>query len=232
MNSTPGVTLRAHQITKSFGDVRALDRVSLEIPAGQSVSVMGPSGSGKSTLLHCLAGILRPDDGDVTLGGDPVSLASDAARSRLRLNRMGFVFQYGQLLPELTALDNVALPLLLVGCPRAEAFTRARDQLGRLGLGDMEQRHPGQLSGGQAHRVAIARALVGRPSVVLADEPTGALDQAAGAEMMRVLTSTVGAAGASLVVVTHDAGVAAWCQRHVEIVDGRISVDVLGRRAA
>ncbi len=224
--------LQAQQISKSFGDVRALDRVSIDIPAGQSVSVMGPSGSGKSTLLHCLAGILRPDEGDVSLGGEPVSLASDAARSRIRLARMGFVFQDGQLLPELSALENVALPLLLLGRPRAEAFRRAGDCLQWLGLSGLEARRPGQLSGGQAHRVAIARALVGQPDVVLADEPTGALDQATGAEVMRVLTSAVAAVGASLVVVTHDAHVADWCQRHVEIVDGRVSNDFLTRRAA
>ena len=224
--------LQARQISKSFGDVRALDRVSIDIPAGQSVSVMGPSGSGKSTLLHCLAGILRPDEGDVSLGGEPVSLASDAARSRIRLARMGFVFQDGQLLPALSALENVALPLLLLGRPRAEAFRRAGDCLQWLGLSGLEARRPGQLSGGQAHRVAIARALVGQPDVVLADEPTGALDQATGAEVMRVLTSAVAAVGASLVVVTHDAQVADWCQRHVEIVDGRVSNDFLTRRAA
>ncbi len=224
--------LQARQISKSFGDVRALDRVSIDIPAGQSVSVMGPSGSGKSTLLHCLAGILRPDEGDVSLGGEPVSLASDAARSRIRLARMGFVFQDGQLLPELSALENVALPLLLLGRPRAEAFRRAGDCLQWLALSGLEARRPGQLSGGQAHRVAIARALVGQPDVVLADEPTGALDQATGAEVMRVLTSAVAAVGASLVVVTHDAHVADWCQRHVEIVDGRVSNDFLTRRAA
>ena len=193
---------------------------------------MGPSGSGKSTLLHCLAGILRPDEGDVSLGGEPVSLASDAARSRIRLARMGFVFQDGQLLPELSALENVALPLLLLGRPRAEAFRRAGDCLQWLGLAGLEARRPGQLSGGQAHRVAIARALVGQPDAVLADEPTGALDQATGAEVMRVLTSAVAAVGASLVVVTHDAQVADWCQRHVEIVDGRVSNDFLTRRAA
>ncbi|MFT4216301.1 MAG: ABC transporter ATP-binding protein [Micropruina sp.] len=228
----PQPGLRAHQISKSFGDVRALDRVSIDIPAGQSVSVMGPSGSGKSTLLHCLAGILRPDAGDVSLGDEPVSLASGAARSRIRLARMGFVFQDGQLLPELSALENVALPLLLLGRPRPEAFRRSGDCLQWLGLAGLEARRPGQLSGGQAHRVAIARALVGQPDVVLADEPTGALDQATGAEVMRVLTSAVAAVGASLVVVTHDAGVAEWCQRHVEIVDGQVSNDFLSRRAA
>jgi putative ABC transport system ATP-binding protein len=218
-------------VSKNFGEVHALREVSIDIPAGQSVSVMGPSGSGKSTLLHCLAGILMPDAGDVSLGDEPVSLSSDAARSRLRLERMGFVFQDGQLLPELPALENVALPLLLLGRPRAEAFGRAADWLDRLGLGGLERRRPGQLSGGQAHRVAIARAMVGSPAVVLADEPTGALDQATGAEVMRVLTATAKSAGASLVVVTHDLTVARWCERHVEIVDGRVLTDVAAEAA-
>lgn len=224
--------LSANRISKSFGAVRALDQVSLSIPAGQSVSVMGPSGSGKSTLLHCLAGIIRPDEGDVSLDGDPVSLASDAQRSRVRLHQMGFVFQDGQLLPELTAQENVALPLLLTGRPRTDALARATEIMQWLGLAGMDGRRPGQLSGGQAHRVAIARALVGRPRVVLADEPTGALDQATGTEVMRVLTAAVTAVGASLVVVTHDRQVADWCDRHVEIVDGRISLDLLTGRAA
>lgn len=224
--------LSARTLSKSFGDVQALDRVSIEIPAGQSVSVMGPSGSGKSTLLHCLAGILRPDAGDVSLGDEPISLSSDAARSQLRLQHMGFVFQDGQLLPELPALENVALPLLLLGCRRAEALGRAADWLHRLGLAGLEKRRPGQLSGGQEHRVAIARAMVADPAVVLADEPTGALDQATGAEVMRVLTAATRDVGASLVVVTHDANVAAWCERHVEIVDGRIIHDVAAQRVA
>jgi len=225
-------TLSARSISKSFGDVHALVDVSLDIPAGQSVSIMGPSGSGKSTLLHCLAGILKPDHGDISLGGEPVSLSSDAARSRLRLDRMGFVFQDGQLLPELPAIENVALPLLLQGRSRTEAFTRAGDWLGRLGLAGLERRRPGQLSGGQAHRVAIARALVGAPAVVLADEPTGALDQATGAEVMRVLTAAAKGVGASLVVVTHDAKVASWCERHIEIVDGQVLTDFARIEAA
>lgn len=224
--------LSARSISKSFGDVHALVDVNLDIPAGQSVSVMGPSGSGKSTLLHCLAGILKPDQGDISLGGEPVSLSSDAARSRLRLERMGFVFQDGQLLPELPAIENVALPLLLQGRSRAEAFSRAGDWLARLGLAGLERRRPGQLSGGQAHRVAIARALVGSPSLVLADEPTGALDQATGAEVMRVLTAAAKGVGASLVVVTHDAKVAAWCERHIEIVDGQVLTDFARIEAA
>ncbi len=205
--------------------VRALDGVSVSIPAGQSVSIMGPSGSGKSTLLHCLAGILRPDSGDVSLGAEPVSLAGDAARSALRRRHFGFVFQDGQLLAELPADENVALPLMLNGVGRRTALAEARHWLARLGLAGMERRRPGQLSGGQAHRAAIARALVHTPAVVMADEPTGALDQATGAEVMEVLTTATSMIGASLVVVTHDAQVAGWCHRHLTIVDGRIHAD-------
>ena len=225
--------LTARSLTKTFGGttgqpVRALDGVSLTIPAGQSVSIMGPSGSGKSTLLHCLAGILLPDAGDVGLGGDPVSLAGDGERSALRLRRFGFVFQDGQLLAELPADENVALPLMLTGVPRRAALAEARAWLGRLGLAGMERRRPGELSGGQAQRVAVARALVHNPAVVMADEPTGALDQATGAEVMGVLTAAAAVIGASLVVVTHDATVAAWCERHVVILDGRIDSDHSG----
>lgn len=226
-------SLVARSLIKTFGDasgqpVRALDGVSLTIPAGQSVSIMGPSGSGKSTLLHCLAGVLLPDAGDVSLAGDPVSLAGDAQRSALRLRRFGFVFQDGQLLAELPADENVALPLLLTGVPRRAALAQARAWLGRLGLAGLERRRPGELSGGQAQRVAVARALVHGPAVVMADEPTGALDQATGAEVMAVLTSSAAEIGASLVLVTHDAAVAAWCERHLVILDGRIDSDRSG----
>ena len=154
-----------------------------------------------------------------------MSLAGDAARSALRRQRFGFVFQDGQLLAELTAQENVALALMLNGVRRAAALREAAEWLGRLGLAGLERRRPGQLSGGQAHRVAIARALVHRPSVVMADEPTGALDQATGADVMATLVAATAAAGASLVVVTHDPKVAAACERHLQILDGRIHSD-------
>ena len=199
--------------------------MSLDIGAGQSVAVMGPSASGKSTLLHCLAGILRPDAGDVWLGSQHISAMSDAARSRLRRERLGFVFQDGQLLPELPARENVALPLLLAGVPRARALHEADLWLHRLGLGGAEKRRPGEMSGGQAQRVAVARAMVHRPAVVFADEPTGALDQATGHEVMQILTTTTAMTGTTLVVVTHDTKVAAWCSRLVEIRDAMIHAD-------
>lgn len=218
-------TLRAHHLVKHYGPVVALGGVNVELPAGQSVAIMGPSGSGKSTLLHCLSGILTPDEGAVTLGHLPVSDLSDAERSRLRRERFGFVFQDGQLIGELPARENVALPLLLAGVRRGEALRRADEWLARLGLDSMGGRRPGELSGGQAQRVAIARALVHDPSVIFADEPTGALDQATGHEVMQVLTATARAMGATLIVVTHDVHVARWCSRLIEIRDALIHSD-------
>lgn len=223
----PQRTLSAREISTSYGPVRALAEVSLDIPAGQSVAIMGPSGSGKSTLLHCLSGILVPDAGSVTLGTEAVSTRPDKQRSLLRRRRFGFVFQDGQLLPELPARENVALPLLLAGTRRNDALQAADQWLSRLGLAGMQQRRPGELSGGQAQRVAIARALVHRPEVVFADEPTGALDQATGHEMMQILTATTAMTGSTLVVVTHDDEVAGWCARLVEIRDAMIHDDQL-----
>ena len=219
--------LVARGLTKSFGQVRALAGVDLDIPAGQSVAIMGPSGSGKSTLLHCLAGILVPEAGEVRLGDLVVSGLRDAQRSRVRRERLGFVFQDGQLLPELPARENVALPLLLAGVSRGEARRRTDTWLERLGLAGLGGRRPGEMSGGQAQRVAIARAMVHEPAVVFADEPTGALDQATGHEVLQILTTTTSMAGATLVIVTHDAQVARWCSRLVELRDAMIHADRL-----
>ncbi|GIG21357.1 ABC transporter ATP-binding protein [Cellulomonas chitinilytica] len=219
--------LTARGLVKRFGETVALAGVDVSLAPGESLSVMGPSGSGKSTLLHCLAGILQPDAGDVVLqpaDGSPLDLGSlgERRRSLVRRQHLGFVFQFGQLLSELTALENVALPSMLLGASRDDAELTASGWLGRLGLDGMGDRRPGELSGGQAQRVAVARALVTRPAVVFADEPTGALDQATGYEVMRLLTETTRAAGASLVVVTHDADVAAWCERRITVRDGLV----------
>lgn len=224
--TTPHI-LAGRNLTKLYGTVRALSGVSLEIPPGESVAIMGPSGSGKSTLLQCLAGILPPDGGVVELGDTVISDLSDARRSRLRRERLGFVFQDGQLLPELPANENVALPLLLAGNSRTSALSSAEHWLERLGLSGLGGRRPGEMSGGQAQRVAIARAMVHSPAVVFADEPTGALDQATGHEVMQILTTTTAMSGTTLVVVTHDRQVAGWCSRLVELRDAMIHSDHL-----
>lgn len=168
--------LELRDITKSFPQQRVLEGISLTVGDGESVAIMGPSGSGKSTLLHCMSGVLVPDQGEVLFDGHDVAAMSDAERSRLRLEHFGFIFQDGQLLPELTATENVALPQIMRGVARSQAHNDAVDMLTRLGLGAYVDRYPGQLSGGQGQRVAIARALAGPPSVVFADEPTAALD--------------------------------------------------------
>jgi putative ABC transport system ATP-binding protein len=200
----------------------ALGGVDLRIGAGESLAVMGPSGSGKTTLLHVLAGILRPTGGQVLWRGRDIARMSDRERTVLRRKDFGFVFQQGMLLPELPAIENVALPLMLDGVSRSEATRRAATLFPPLGLSGLEKRRPGELSGGQAQRVAIARALVARPGVVFADEPTGALDQTTSAEVMHHLTRLAAHTGASLVVVTHDENVAAWCHGVARVRDGRI----------
>lgn len=217
--------LATHDITKSFGTVKALAGVSLTIASGESVAIMGPSGSGKSTLLHCLSGVLVPNDGHVLFAGEDLTRMSDAQRSHLRLSQFGFVFQDGQLIPELPARENVALPLLLTGTRRRTALAKADEILAKIGIPDLADRRPSDMSGGQAQRVAIARALATNPRVVFADEPSGALDQATGHEVMQLLTATATQAGASLVMVTHDPAVARWCSRLVEIRDGLVHAD-------
>ncbi|GAA0313805.1 ABC transporter ATP-binding protein [Kineococcus aurantiacus] len=214
--------LTGRGLVVTYGGTRALDGVDVTVRAGESVAVMGPSGSGKTTLLHVLAGIVRPTSGTVELAGQDLAPMSDTRRTLLRRTDFGFVFQSGQLLSELPAEENAALPLLLGGHSRAAATARARDLLARLGLAGTERRRPGELSGGQVQRVAVARALVGRPKVVFADEPTGALDQATGREVLDLLTSVAREDGAALVVVTHDVAVARWCDRTLAVRDGRV----------
>ena len=218
-------TLSLHDITKDYGGAPVLAGISLNIQPGELVAVMGPSGSGKSTLLHCMSGVLRSSDGTVSFGDTQLSALDDSARSRLRLENFGFVFQDGQLLPELSNMDNVALPALLCGARRSVARKKAMRLLDQLGLGELAERRPAEVSGGQAQRVAIARALAANPAIVFADEPTGALDQSTGHEVMQLLTTVVRQSGASMVMVTHDPKVADWMERRVEIRDGIIHDD-------
>jgi putative ABC transport system ATP-binding protein len=215
--------VEAREITLSFGVTAALRGASVSVGAGEILAVMGPSGSGKSTLLHCLAGILVPDSGEVHFAGRRIDRLRETERSALRRDRFGFVFQFGQLVPELTAEENVALPLLLGGMRRAEALAAARAWFARLDLDGTEQRRSGELSGGQAQRVALARGLVARPEVLFADEPTGSLDSLTGEHVMELLAAAARDQGTTVVLVTHEARVAAYADREVIVRDGKVT---------
>ncbi|MFD6071626.1 ABC transporter ATP-binding protein [Amycolatopsis lurida] len=214
---------------KAFGPNQALAGAELTLEGGEIVAIMGPSGSGKSTLLHCLSGIVRPDAGQVLFRGRDLASMSDTERSALRRTEFGFVFQFGQLVPELTCLENVALPLRLGGMKRRPAERLARTWLDRLAVGDAEDSTPGQVSGGQSQRVAMARALITEPSVVFADEPTGALDTLSGELVMRLLSETAKQTDAAVVLVTHEPRVAAYSDREVIVRDGRTREPVITR---
>ncbi|MEU0743820.1 ATP-binding cassette domain-containing protein [Streptomyces sp. NPDC006134] len=215
--------LTARDLTKAHGRTQALRGASVELRAGEILAVTGASGSGKSTLLHCLAGIVRPDGGSVTYGGQRLDELPEKRLSELRRTDFGVVFQFGQLIPELTALDNVALPLMLAGTARADARRRAAEWLERFGVRGQEESRPGEMSGGQAQRAALARALVTGPKVVFADEPTGALDSLAGEQVMTALAHTAREAGTAVLLVTHDARVAAYADREVQVRDGAVA---------
>jgi putative ABC transport system ATP-binding protein len=219
--------VEAREIHLSFGPTPALRGASLAIAAGELLAVMGPSGSGKSTLLHCLAGILVPDSGAVCFAGTRIDTLGENQRSALRRDRFGFVFQFGQLVPELTAEENVALPLLLAGVRRAEALARARPWFDRLELDDTHGRRSGELSGGQQQRVALARGLVAQPEVLFADEPTGSLDSLTGERVMDLLTAAAREHGITVVLVTHEPRVAAYADREVIVRDGRVATPVV-----
>jgi putative ABC transport system ATP-binding protein len=214
--------IEARNVVKSFGHTPALRGASLTVGRGEILAVMGPSGSGKSTLLHCLAGILTPDEGDVCFDGRRLDTLSEDRRSDLRRDRFGFVFQFGQLIPELTAEENVAMPLLLSGVRRGPALAEARPWFGRLGLDGLEHRRSGELSGGQAQRIALARGLVARPEILFADEPTGSLDSMSGELVMRLLTAAAREQGTTVILVTHEARVAAYAGREVVVRDGKV----------
>ena len=213
--------IAGRDIVKSFGETPALRGVSVSIGPGEIVAIMGPSGSGKSTLLHCLAGIFPPDSGQVWFDGHQIDSLDETQRTKLRRTTFGFVFQFGQLVPELTAADNIALPLLLDRTNHREAYRRATSWLQRLGLGALGGHRTGELSGGEAQRVALARALVTRPAVLFADEPTGSLDSLMGEQVMEFLVDLTRQEGTTVVVVTHDARVAAYADRAVMVRDGR-----------
>ncbi|MBF9130927.1 ATP-binding cassette domain-containing protein [Plantactinospora sp. S1510] len=215
--------LKASNLAIRFGQTVALRDADVAISPGEIVAIMGPSGSGKSTLLHVLAGILRPEHGEVHLDEQRIDNLSDSRRSRLRLRSFGFVLQFGDLVPELSLRENVELPLRLLSAPRAEARTRSRELLRQLEVDDLADRRPGQVSGGQAQRAAVARALVHRPSVIFADEPTGALDSAAGEVVLDALTGLARKEGSAVVMVTHEARVAAYADRTVFLRDGRVA---------
>ena len=228
--STPvaagGILIEARDVRKSFGQTPALRGASVAVGRGEILAIMGPSGSGKSTLLHCLAGIYAPDGGEVWFDGCRMDTLDEAARTKLRRTAFGFVFQFGQLVPELTAADNVAMPLLLNRVRRRTAYQTAASWLEKLGLGDKDGRRTGELSGGEAQRVAIARALALGPKLIFADEPTGSLDSLTGEKVMDLLVGLAREQDTTVVIVTHDARVAAYADRVVMVRDGLVSFDL------
>jgi putative ABC transport system ATP-binding protein len=217
------IAIEARNVVFSFDKTPALRGASIAVYPGEIVAIMGPSGSGKSTLLHCLAGILIPDSGEILFDGARVDSMTETQRSSLRRDRFGFVFQFGQLVPELTAAENVVLPLLLSGVRRSEALRKAYGWFARLGLDGMERRRSGELSGGQAQRVALARGLVAGPEVLFADEPTGALDSLTGEQVMDLLVAAAREQGTTVILVTHEPRVAAYADREVIVRDGRVN---------
>ncbi|MCB5911905.1 ABC transporter ATP-binding protein [Streptomyces pinistramenti] len=217
-----GSLLAADGLHKAYGATPALDGADFSVHPGEVVAVLGPSGSGKSTLLHVLAGIVRPDSGTVRYGDRELTGMNDTERSALRRTDFGFVFQFGQLVPELTCVENVALPLRLNGVRRKEAERQARDWLERLEVEDIRGQRPGEVSGGQGQRVAVARALATRPRVLFADEPTGALDSLNGERVMTLLTDAARDTSAAVVLVTHEARVAAYSDREIVVRDGKV----------
>ncbi len=215
--------IEAKQVSYAFGATPALRDVSASIGASESVAIMGRSGSGKSTLLHCLAGLLVPDEGEVWFQDHRLDNASDAQRSARRLTGMGMVFQFGHLVPELSLVENVALPLMATGTKRSDAEARAFELLERLDVGELADRRPSEVSGGQMQRAAIARSLVHRPAVVFADEPTGALDSVTGQLALEAMLAAARLDGAAVVIVTHEARLASYCDREIVMRDGTVA---------
>jgi putative ABC transport system ATP-binding protein len=228
-DGAPTPIVRLAGVTKAYGEgdgtVRALDGVSLEVPAGQAVALLGRSGSGKSTLLNLVAGVDHPTAGEVWVAGRELSRLDDDALTRLRRETVGVVYQFFNLLGTLSARENVALPLMLAGGPRREALARADALLGEVGLAHRLAARPHTLSGGEMQRVALARALVHRPAVLLADEPTGNLDTRAAGQVLELLRGLGRSHGATVLLVTHSLEAAAMADRVVELRDGRVVAD-------
>jgi len=219
--------VRLTDVSKTYDSdgAPALARVTMDVSQGESLAVMGPSGSGKSTLLNLIAGLDRPSGGEVTVGGERVDKLSETGLARFRRRQIGMIFQFFNLLDDMTVLDNVLLPAQLAGMPTARARARADELLAALRIGSHGNAYPARLSGGERQRVAIARALVNRPALLLADEPTGALDSAAGEEIGELLLD-LNSSGQTLILVTHNPALAArYARRVIEIVDGRVASD-------
>ena len=214
--------ISAKNIKKSYGKTPVLHGVSLDVKQGEVLAIMGPSGSGKSTLLHSLAAIIPVDSGEILFGGRNIGKFSDNKRSILRRTAFGFVFQFSQLVPELTVIDNVALPLLLNGVSRNKAYAEAKKWLEAVGLADKHESTPGEISGGQMQRVAIARAMVVRPKILFADEPTGSLDSLNSEHVMELFIKTAKDNGTTVIMVTHEPSIAAYADREIVVRDGQI----------
>ena len=214
--------ISAKNIKKSYGQTEVLHGVSLDVKQGEVLAIMGPSGSGKSTLLHSLAAIIPVDSGEIVFGGHNIGKFSDNKRSILRRTAFGFVFQFSQLVPELSVIDNVALPLLLNGVSRNKAYAEAKRWLEAVGLSDKHDSTPGEISGGQAQRVAIARAMVAQPKILFADEPTGSLDSLNSEHVMELFIKTAKDNGTTVIMVTHEPSIAAYADREIVVRDGQI----------
>lgn len=220
MSVTPIIS--AKNIKKSYGQTKVLHGVSLDVKQGEVLAIMGPSGSGKSTLLHSLAAIIPVDSGEIIFDGRNIGKFSDNKRSILRRTAFGFVFQFSQLVPELSVIDNVALPLLLNGVSRNKAYAEAKEWLEAVGLSDKYDNTPGEISGGQAQRVAIARAMVVQPKILFADEPTGSLDSLNSENIMELFIKTAKNNGTTVIMVTHEPSIAAYADREIVVRDGVI----------
>lgn len=214
--------ISAKNIKKSYGQTSVLHGVSLDVKQGEVLAIMGPSGSGKSTLLHSLAAIISVDSGEIIFDGRNIAKFSDNKRSVLRRTAFGFVFQFSQLVPELTVIDNVALPLLLNGVSRNKAYAEAKKWLEAVDLEDKHESTPGEISGGQAQRVAIARAMVVQPKILFADEPTGSLDSLNSEHVMELFIKTAKDNGTTVIMVTHEPSIAAYADREIVVRDGQI----------